>query len=250
MASSLAQLDPTAQDKRRARQALLKWTRDGFSAKTRLAGVTLLSPTAEDKRQAREALLGLLIPQTDDLLAAELAAGLAQLDPTAEDMRRAREALLGLLAPEVMESHRRARPWLGDNTLGAYHLAGSLAQLNPTVEDKRHARGALLTVLIHEPRVMLASDLAGQMNQLDPSTEDKRQAREALLSRAFIQDGYGSFTVSDMSMVAQLDPTVRDLSNWPAWTIQPTAELLAAVRRNTALHSWLAVLPSLAGSPA
>ena len=248
LASELAQLDPTSEDKRQAREALLKLMQDDLFPETWLAGVIRLSSTAEDKRQAREALLGLLIGQADGYQADELANGLAELDPTAEDKRQAREALLGLLARRAMDSpsHRRSRPWLADDALPTYDLAGSLAQLDPTVEDKRHTREALLSVLIRQTRDIMAADLAGQMIKLDPTTEDRRQAREALLSRAFIQDAYGHFTANDMSMVAQLDPTVRDLSNWPAWTIQPSAELLAAVRRNTALHAWLAALPSLA----
>jgi hypothetical protein len=60
-----------------------------------------LGPTAEDKRRAREALLGLLAGQTDSQAAGRLADGVAQLDPTAEDKRRAREALLGLLAGQT-----------------------------------------------------------------------------------------------------------------------------------------------------
>ena len=39
----------------------------------------------------------------------------------------------------------------------------------------------------------------------------------------------------------------------PRRAVRPTAELLAAVRRNSALTNWLAVLPSLtslSGSPA
>ena len=63
--------------------------------------VAQLDPTAEDKRQARDALLGLLARETDSWVAAELAGALAQLDPTAEDKRQAREALLGLLARET-----------------------------------------------------------------------------------------------------------------------------------------------------
>jgi hypothetical protein len=45
--------------------------------------------------------------------------------------------------------------------------------------------------------------------------------------------------------LAQLDPTVHDLRTWRAWTAAPTAELLAAVRRNSALAGWVALLPSL-----
>ena len=53
--------------------------------------------------------------------------------------------------------------------------------------------------------------------------------------------------------LAQLDPTAEDLRTWRALAVRPTAELLAATRRNSALTSWLAALPSLtslSGSPA
>ena len=82
------------------------------------------------------------------------------------------------------------------------------------------------------------------MVQLDPTAEDKRQAREALLGLLAGQtDGYVAEELADG--VVQLDPTVRDLSTWRAWAVPPTVELLAAVRRNSALAVWLAALPSL-----
>ena len=70
-------------------------------AATLAGGVAQLDPTAEDKRQAREALLGLLAGETNSDVAERLAGAVAQLDPTAEDKRQAREALLGLLARET-----------------------------------------------------------------------------------------------------------------------------------------------------
>ena len=53
----------------------------------------LLDPTAEDKRQARDALLERLDRNTDSGWA-EVAGALGPLDPTVEDKRRARDALL------------------------------------------------------------------------------------------------------------------------------------------------------------
>ena len=43
--------------------------------------------------------------------------------------------------------------------------------------------------------------------------------------------------------LARLDPTVHDLRTWRAWAVPPTAELAAAVGRNSALTNWLAALP-------
>ena len=79
-----------------------------------------------------------------------------------------------------------------------------------------------------------------------------RQARGALLGLlARETDSWRVARLADG--LGPLDPTVHDLITWRAWAVRPTAELLAAVRRNSALANWLAVLPSLtslSGSPA
>ena len=127
-----------------------------------------------------------------------------------------------------------------------------MAQLDPTAEDKRQARDALLGLLAGETDGGVAERLAGGVAQLDPTAEDKRQARDALLG---LLAGETDSEVAEQLVggVAQLDPTVHDLRTWRAWAVRPTAELLAAVRRNSALTDWLAALPSLtslSGSPA
>jgi hypothetical protein len=131
-------------------------------------------------------------------------------------------------------------------------LAGAVAQLDPTAEDRSQAREALLARLAGETDSWVAAVLAGVMAQLDPTAEDSSQAREALLARlAGETDSWEAERLA--GVMAQLDPTVHDLRTWRAWAVRPTAELLAAVRRNSALISWLAALPSLAslsGSPA
>ena len=68
-----------------------------------MAGVAGLDPTAQDIRQARDALLGLLSSNIDAGIAAALAIGVADLAITAEDQRQARDALLGLV-PEQSSS--------------------------------------------------------------------------------------------------------------------------------------------------
>ena len=82
------------------------------------------------------------------------------------------------------------------------------------------------------------------MAQLDPTAEDKRQAREALLGLLARQTSGMARRLADA--VAQLDPTVRDLTTWRGWAAPPTDALLAAARRNSALAVWLEALPSLA----
>ena len=140
----------------------------GWWAEHLAGGLARFDPTAEDKRQARDALLALLAHETDGWRAGRLAAGLAQLDPTAEDKRQAREALVALLAREptaqrpddslpgwpsstprrrtsARPATRCSRCWpVETDSVTAGRLAAGLAQLDPTAEDKRQARDALL----------------------------------------------------------------------------------------------------------
>jgi hypothetical protein len=119
-----------------------------------------------------------------------------------------------------------------------------VAQLATTAEDKRQARDALLALLPGETSGLVAASLAGGVAQLDPTADDKRQARDALLALlAHATSGPGAASLA--RAVAQLDPTVHDLRTWRARAVRPTAEMLAAVRRNSALGDWLTALPWL-----
>ena len=255
----VVQLAPTAEDKRQAREALLGLLArgtDGETAAELAGGLAELDPTAEDKRQAREALLRLLAGQDGSWEAEYLALRVAELDPTAEDKRQAREALLRLLAGQNLRSWE------------AEYLALGVADLDPTPEDRRRAREALLGLLADETAADLdsptdiplsggpADELVDEQNdelvsklvdvvvELAPTAEDKRQAREALLG-LLARETDEWLTAELVSGVIQLDPTVHDLSTWRARAIPPTVELLAAVRRNSALDDWLKLLPSL-----
>ncbi len=232
LVDGLARLDPTAEDQRRAREALLTLLArhsDVESAAGLVGGLARLDPTAEDRRRAREALLILLARQTDGWSATWLADGLVRLDPTAEDRHQAREALLRLLARQT------------DGRVAA-RLAVGLARLDPTAEDQRQAREALLILLARQTDVRSATWLADGQARLDPTAEERRQAREALL-RLLARQTDSRSAEELAGGVARLDPTVQDLRTWRTWAVQPTAELLAAARRNSALTSWLAALP-------
>ena len=242
LAARVAQFDPTAEDKRQARDALfgLLARETTSETATRLAGALgPLDPTAEDKRQARDTLLRLLARETNSETATRLAGALGPLDPTAEDKRQARDTLLRLLARET-------------NSWTAAELAGALVRLDPTAEDKRQARDTLLRLLARETNSWTAAELAGALVRLDPTAEDKRQARDTLLP--LLARETNSWTAAELAgALVPLDPTFHDLRTWRAWAVRPTSELLTAVRRNSALTNWLAVLPSLtslSGSPA
>ena len=256
----LVEFATTAEDRRQARDALLERLAretDSWMAKQLAGGLAQLDPTAEDRRQARDAMLGGLAPETDSLEAAWLAGALAQLATTAEDKRQARDAMLGGLAraTDIQEAAK---------------LADGLAQLDPTAEDKRQAHDALLrlargtdslstsgvwalltrmlnaqlSLLADETDGWVAEGLAGALVQLATTADDKRQARDALVG--LLARETDSWEAEQLvGALAQLDPTVHDLRTWRAWAAQPTAGLLAAVRRNSALTNWLEALPSL-----
>jgi hypothetical protein len=89
LADAVGRLDPTAEDRRQTRQALLK----------------LLATSVDDRR-------GLITNQTDAAVAIQLADAVAELDPTAEDRHRTRAALFGLLAHPASSEVATFRPGL------------------------------------------------------------------------------------------------------------------------------------------
>ncbi len=98
----------------------------------------------------------------------------------------------------------------------------------------------------------MAERLARALGPLARTAEDRQQARDALLGLLAGQTNSVRAAALAGALVP-LDPTIRDLRTWRAWAVRPTAELLVAVRRNSVLTNWLAVLPSLtslSGSPA
>ncbi len=99
--------------------------------------------------------------------------------------------------------------------------------------------------LARETDAREAAELAGGLIRLAMTTEDKRQARDALLR--LLADQTRDWLATPLATgVAQLDPTIHDLSTWRAWAAPPTAELLAAARQNSALADWIAALSPLA----
>jgi hypothetical protein len=80
--------------------------------------------------------------------------------------------------------------------------------------------------------------------QLGATTEDKHLAREPLF-RLLAQETDGRQAQRLLARITGLNPTAQDLSAWQTWVAPPTAGLITAVRRNSALEDWLAVLPSL-----
>ena len=238
--NGIVQLDPTAGDKRRVREALLGFlarASDERVARAVVYSIVPLDPTAEDKRRARESLLFLLVDRPSRSDVGSIAELLTELDPTSDDKRSVRKALLGLLARETKE---RA---------GA-DLATKMMQLDPTSEDKSLARDALLALLARPD----GDSFLSSMSLLDPLVQlasgggDKRQLRQTLL-RLLADRTSDMEAVTFVRSLAQLDPEPSDISSWRDWAFPPTAELLAAVRRTSPLETWLKALPMLAPLP-
>lgn len=232
----MIELAPAADDKLQARKALLDLLAriaDGTVAAEAASGLAQLDPTTDDKRQAIKALLALLNRKTDGPVAARLANSVAHLDPTADDKRRARAVPLALLATR-------------SGVQAAVELASAIAQLDPTADDKRQARRGLLKMLARTSNGWAAEALASAIAQLNPTADDKRQAYSALL-HLLTRHQIDSLAASKMlDRIVELGGADSNLSGYEGWMRSPTVELLAAVRRNSALVNWIAGLPSLA----
>ena len=69
------------------RSRSIRTEKDNYVAGPLARELAPLARTAEDRRRARHALLGLLARETNADTAERLADGLARLDPTAHDLR-------------------------------------------------------------------------------------------------------------------------------------------------------------------
>lgn len=92
-----------------------RWGKAATAAAGLAGGVAQLNPTAEEQRQAREALLKLLARETDSLAARELVGAVAQLQPTVHDLSECRAwaipATIELLA--AVRKNSTLPAWLG-----------------------------------------------------------------------------------------------------------------------------------------
>ena len=210
----------------------------GGTAHTLADGVIQLGATRAERRQTCGELLRLLTYECETGRVYDLVTRVVQLAQTADDRRQANGALLAEIA-------RRCQ---GGGAVDS--LAHGLVALTQTAEDKRLAREALVTFLPRnsEEWPHASQTVAGLVNaliKLGPLAEDKRRARRAVIG--CLTTGRSTWVEDELvRRLARLDPTVSDLQTWRTWGVRPTAELLAALRRNSAAAAWLAALPSLA----
>ena len=237
LVGELTRLDPTAEERYLVRDLLLEMLPNqtqGYAANGMVAGLIKVLATPEEKREVRDVLLRILATHNDSGIIGSLAGGVAKLEPSPEDLQQARNTLIRILVSQT-------------NGGRADSMTYYLLLLNPTAADKRQARNSLIRILASRPRDGWTSTIASRLVELAETAENKRQARDALLRwvarRIRTPDGEDPNPV--MNKVALLDPTVRDLRACGSWPISPSAQLLSAVRQNSALADWLAFLPSL-----
>ena len=179
MPDVLVQLEPTAEDTRRARDALferLSRERNGERAARQIDMLIRLDPAPQGRYQVLNAGLQLLLMFGDQHLAfsaGPLPEAVMSLAQSAEEKHRALDTLLRYLSGQVTMTP-------------AADLAPLAAQLDPTSEDKRRARQVLLGLLT-SPRgkvlweTKLARNLVAAFLQLDPAPDEVRQACHIVL---------------------------------------------------------------------
>jgi hypothetical protein len=206
LTEALVQLRPSAEDARRARQALLRMLPLSLGTPFVAKALVQLGASAKDMSRVFRAQLGLLAEQRNRYRAANLVEELIELGVSAEDRGQVREVLLALLA----SGH-------GSGTPG--QAVKRLVQLAPSAEEKGEAREALLEILASGTASWDAGELVGGLIQLDASAEDKRRAREGLLK--LLSDTRPSRANRLVRALVQLDP--------PADEMHPAHEALVSL---------------------
>jgi len=199
----------TAEEKRRARQGLLRvLARQGHveTVKLLVDAIVELATTPKAQRETRKVLLKLISCETDPRIATEIARGIIQLNPPSDDQRQTSQILLNCLingpiynlavAENLIDQIIQLEPTRDDRhqiraaiieSLASalpyeiIPLTESLTKLAPTAEDQRQARQVLLGLLSRESSVSDAATLTHGLAELAPQEEDQRQARQVLL---------------------------------------------------------------------
>ena len=126
----------------------------------------------------------------------------------------------------------------------AARLIDPLMQLGAGKAERRQARDATLALPTRTTSRKTAARLVSGLVQLAVDAEERFQVRGALLAMLASQSN-GEVAAELAEGLCQLVPVAHDRDNWRAWSVQPSRELLSAVRGNSALNDWLLIIPSL-----
>lgn len=168
----MAALGPTADDRRRARSAVLKALVAGTAGRPEdvAAALAMLTRTAEEKRDTRDSLTKLLTaPATGSKITAAVAAAFAALGPAAEEQHRASTLILERLLQET-------------DGEAAWHLASTTAELGLPSGTCDQFRRKLMDLTESETDGWRAGDLVSLLTRLGLSAAERRRATERLLT--------------------------------------------------------------------
>jgi hypothetical protein len=197
LAGPFAGLDPAVEERAQVLQALLAGGISPWAPWLLGRAVAGLAVTGEERAQAREALLALLARETEPYATLGWAAAVAMLDPTAEDRMQARQALLAVLLGGV-----EGRRFAGE-------MAEVVAQLALTADDTAQTRQALLAVLSGQTSPWAAVYLMAAVAALEPTADEQAQARHVLL--ALLREQTHPATAQMLAdTVAALEPTADE----------------------------------------
>ena len=166
----MAALGPTADDRRRARSAVLKALVAGTAGRPEdvAAALAMLTRTAEEKRDTRDSLTKLLTaPATGSKITAAVAAAFAALGPAAEEQHRASTLILERLLQET-------------DGEAAWHLASTTAELGLPSGTCDQFRRKLMDLMESETDGWRAGNLVGLLTRLGLSAAERRRATERL----------------------------------------------------------------------
>ena len=134
----------------------------------------------------------------------------------------------------------------GQAVHSADEIMAGLTLLDATPDDLCQTREAARDALLAHigtgdfPTFGTVAKDVNVLARLASTPEDKRKTLDGLLG--LLARETNSDVARDLIRgIAQLDPTAHDLSSWPTWAASPSRELLAAARRNSALHEWLTI---------
>jgi hypothetical protein len=233
LAEVLYGLDPPAEERARAQEALLGLlTRqtDPWESMRLAEVVARLAATEQERTRAREVLLGLL--SRGSRWVERLVEVFAGLDPTAEERARVREALLGLLLS------RETNPW------ESQELVEIFSRLEPSAEERARVLEVLPGLFTRETNSRESEKLAKVVAGLAATAQERERVRKALLG-LLTRETKPAVAQKLAAAAARLSPTVGDLGEPDTWPCAPTHDLLAAVRQNSRLAVWIAILPQL-----
>lgn len=215
---------------------LLTVESDSSRAKEQASTVARLGATDEEQHQARAEVLRAVVADESSWRGA---AELTEFGATAEDKQAVRRGLMAELTADTGQL-----PAITGQLVMARQVR-ALADLGPTAEEKLAARQGLMAALTADTSRFVQAEVIEALVTLEPTAEEKRQAREVLVRKLSAQRSEHDVTELTGGPLLMLDPVAGDLRSAQAWAAPPSRKLLVAVRRNTALPDWLALLPSL-----